>query len=307
MAQARTGAGFYEAEAAVFRRYQVQTRSRILKLRDPALRIRAVEVGSGEPTLFLHGFSLGTAHWAPLMARLPHRRLIAIDMPGHGDSDAADFNHTNLRPFFAKLFTSALDELGIEHVHVIGHSQGGMLGLFLALDAPTRVRSLVSIGTPAVALGARLPSLRLLARPGIGRLLLSAPKPERFYRQILADTVGESALEAMPKDLVRATYLGVRRPGFGSTVSSYLREMFRGADAEPPRYVLSESELASISNPVAVLFGTSDGDPQDSATAAERVALMPDGRFVLVPGGHEPWFDDLDVCAQHVLHFLAAV
>ena len=40
-----------------------------------------------------------------------------------------------------------------------------MFGMWLALDAPARVRALVTIGTPAVALGARLDSLRMLDFP----------------------------------------------------------------------------------------------------------------------------------------------
>ena len=62
---------------------------------------------------------------------------------------------------------------------------GAMFGMWLALDAPARVRSLVTIGTPAVALGARLDGLRMLARPGIGSFMLSMPKPAPMYRRTL--------------------------------------------------------------------------------------------------------------------------
>jgi pimeloyl-ACP methyl ester carboxylesterase len=297
---------FCAAEAKVFARYALAPRSRVLALETPDLRIRALELGSGEPVLFLHGFSLGSAHWAPLMADLPAFHCIAIDMPGHGGSDSVEYDGVDLRRWYREVLTGCLDRLGLESVHVVGHSQGAMLGLFLALDAPERVRSLVTIGTPAVALGAQLPSLRVLARGGISEFLLSMPKPGWMYRRILADTVGERAVASMPTDLVRATYLGTQRRGFGQTVSTYLREMFRGVDARPPRYVLTDAELAAIRQPVAVLWGREDVRYQTLTEAGTRAALIPDARFEVLPGGHAPWHDDLASCVDRISRFLSA-
>ncbi len=52
----------------------------------------------------------------------------------------------DLRGWFKEMLTACLDTLGLEEVRLIGHSQGAMLALWLALDAPKRVRSVVSIG-----------------------------------------------------------------------------------------------------------------------------------------------------------------
>jgi pimeloyl-ACP methyl ester carboxylesterase len=201
------------------------------------------------------------------------------------------------------MLTSCLDELGLDSVHLVGHSQGAMIGLWFALDAPERVRSLTAIGTPAVALGNRLEGLRFLARPGLGRLLLWMPKPPGSYRGILAGTIGRGALEAAPEELVRATYHGTQRPGYARTVSTYLREMFRGLDARPQRYVLGADELARIQPPVLIVWGRDEEGVPSIAEVMKRASSIPNGRFELVPGGHEPWLDDLDSTAQHVMSF----
>ena len=303
MTKARNTA-FLDAEARVFASYSLEPRSRELQLTKPATLVRAVEVGTGEPALFLHGFSLCPAHWTPLFARLPSLRRIAIDMPGHGASDGVDYRGVNLRRWYTEMLTRALDELGVESAHIIGHSQGAMFGMWLALDAPERVRSLVTIGTPAVALGARVEGLRMLARPGIGSFILSMPKTAHMYRRILVDTIGLHAVDAAPDGLVRVTYLATRNGGFGKTISSYLREMFRGIDAAPPRYVLSGEELAKMSRPVLMIWGRDD-HYQPCAVAQEKVRHVRAVHFVVVPGGHEPWLDDVQACADPISAFLS--
>jgi len=296
---------YLELERQVFASLSLQPRARQLRLTKPPVGLRAIEVGAGEPVLFLHGFSLCTAHWAPLMSRLPSLRSIAIDMPGHGGSGAVDFGGVDLRAWFKEVLTGCLDELGVESAHIIGHSQGAMIGMWLALDAPERGKSLVAIGTPAVAFGAHLDQLRMLALPGIGRVLMSIPAriPESMFGRMIAVNMGRHAVDTAP-ELVRAAQLTQRRAGFGTTVSTYLREMFEGAASEPPRYVLSDDELARIQQPVLIVWGEDDHHYQAVAEAKSKAVLIPTARFEVVQGGHEPWLDNLERCAELISAFL---
>jgi pimeloyl-ACP methyl ester carboxylesterase len=296
-------APYLEAEAEVFARYALEPTGRQIELEKPGLTVRAVEVGSGEPALFLHGFGLCTAHWAPLLAGLPSLRSVAIDMPGHGASGGVDYRGVHLRDWFKNMLTSCLDALGLESAHVVGHSQGAMIGMWLALDAPERVRSVVAIGTPAVAFGAELASLKVLARPGLGPFLVSMPKPAFIYRRAIAGNMGSHAVDKFP-DLVRASYLAGRRADHGKTVSTYLREMFIGAHAEPQRYVLGDAELARIRQPMLIVWGQDDEHFQSIPEAKSRANLIPGARFEVVPGGHEPWLDDVAACVNKLSAFL---
>jgi pimeloyl-ACP methyl ester carboxylesterase len=114
--------------------------------------------------------------------------------------------------------------------------------------------------------------------------------------------MGPAAVRAHP-ELVRATYLATHRSGYAKTISTYLREMFRGADAEPRRYVLSDAELRRIAQPVLVLWGDDDTRFQPIGEAKARAALMPHGRFEVASGGHEPWLDDLEACTSRISAF----
>jgi len=294
-----TRARFHRLEARVFTGYELQPAARTLELDELGISLRALELGAGEPLLLLHGLSLSVVHWAPLIARLGWARCIALDMPGHGQSEPVNFTGRDLRKWHTSMLTGCLDRLGLRSAHIVGHSYGGMFGMWLALDAPERVRSVVCIGTPAVALGANPDlTLRALSWPLIGRLLSSAPNPGFVYRQIIAASLGRAAVKAVPKELHQATYLGTRRGGFARTVSTYLREQFTGTRARPPRYALQDHELQRIEAPLLIIWGEHDTRYQPIEAAKRRAELIPAARFELVHGGHEPWLDDLDRCVR---------
>jgi pimeloyl-[acyl-carrier protein] methyl ester esterase len=298
---------FIEAEGRVFTGYGLAPQPRRLRLGEPALGVRLLEVGSGEPVVFLHGLSLCSAHWAPLIAGLGERRSIVIDMPGHGESDGVDFRGVDLRSWHSTFLVGLLDGLGLDSAHIVGHSYGGMFGLWLALDAPQRVRSVVSIGTPSIAIGARPDWLfRMLGAPVVGWLTLRSPMPGPVHRATVARALGRAAIKSAPRDLWRATYLGTRRPGFASTANGYLHEQFRGQRTGSPNYVLTDGELTRIDQPVLFVWGERDDRYQPIEDARQKAELIPHGAFQVVPGGHEPWLDHPQPCICAVNSFWAA-
>ena len=303
----RSDSAFLEAETQVFASYSLTPRTRRLELKKPAITLRAIEVGSGEPALFLHGGGVCPAHWASLMSCLPELHKIAIDMPGHGESGGVDYRGVDLRSWHKDLLTGCLDAMGLDSAHIIGHSMGAMFGMWFALDAPERARSLVAIGTPAVAFGeGHLGSMRMMALPGIGPLMLSMPKPMFMYRGIMAGFLGRHAVSTVPEELIRASYQGTRGASHAKTFSSFMRELIRGLHAVPQRYALSADELARIDKPVLIIWGQAeDGMVMSIAEARKKAALMPNARFEVLPGGHEPWLDDLPPFAELVSAFLS--
>jgi pimeloyl-ACP methyl ester carboxylesterase len=101
---------------------------------------------TGVPLLLVHGAGGTHVHWPEPLRRLPGRRVIAVDLPGHGGSPPPGERAV---PAYARRIVDLLDALGIPRVAVGGHSMGGAIALTLALDAPERVAGLLLVGTGA--------------------------------------------------------------------------------------------------------------------------------------------------------------
>jgi pyruvate dehydrogenase E2 component (dihydrolipoamide acetyltransferase) len=100
--------------------------------------------GGGVPVLFLHGFGGDLGNWLfNLDAIAEVAPVIALDLPGHGQSTARlpGTRLADLAAFVARF----LDRLDVERVHVVGHSMGGAIAARLALDHPGRVASVALV------------------------------------------------------------------------------------------------------------------------------------------------------------------
>jgi pimeloyl-ACP methyl ester carboxylesterase len=86
-------------------------------------------VGKGAPLLLLHGTTSSREVWRPLVDRLAtHSDVIAVDLPGHGESPASTYTP----PAWAQEVAELLDRQGLDRVAIVGHSSGGWTALELA-------------------------------------------------------------------------------------------------------------------------------------------------------------------------------
>ena len=118
------------------------------------LVLRAEVLGEGAPVLLLHGFSGSVEAWGDRILRglADTHRVIAVDLPGHGASDApADPARYALESVVEDL-AYVLGELGAPRAHWIGYSMGGRVALGAAILAPERLNRLVLEGaSPGLA------------------------------------------------------------------------------------------------------------------------------------------------------------
>jgi valacyclovir hydrolase len=99
----------------------------------------------GPVLLLLHGGFGSSADFDPLIDALsPHLRLVGIDSRGHGASTSGSAPLTYAR--LAEDVEAVSAALGIGRCHVLGYSDGGIVGLRLAAAGWPRLLSLVTIG-----------------------------------------------------------------------------------------------------------------------------------------------------------------
>ena len=99
--------------------------------------------GQGRPLLALHGFTGSVSTWAPFARAWPGWRVVAVDLIGHGASDAPSDPARYRMERAVEDIVSLLEMLELGRAAVLGYSLGGRVALHLALLAPERVDALV--------------------------------------------------------------------------------------------------------------------------------------------------------------------
>ena len=131
----------------------------------------------GEPVperavVLVHGLTANNRYWADFGPRLAEAGwyVVAPDLRGRGRS--AKPPHGYGLPFHADDLLGVCDALGISTVHLVGHSLGALVGLYLAALHPGRLRRLVLVDA-----GGKLPADTVLAiAPALARLVGGLPR-----------------------------------------------------------------------------------------------------------------------------------
>jgi 4,5:9,10-diseco-3-hydroxy-5,9,17-trioxoandrosta-1(10),2-diene-4-oate hydrolase len=252
------------------------------------VRLAYNEDGAGPAVVCLHAIGHGAGDFAALRERLAGRyRLVALDWPGHGNSD--DDREPVSAARYAELLIGFLDAAGIERTVLLGNSIGGAAAIRVAAAHPHRVRALV------------------LCNPGgLDRVdALSGPVTRLMARFF---TAGANGAWWYPR-------------AFGL----YYRLVLPAAPAQRARIVAAAREVAPVLAQAWRSFGAPDADirglgPQitcpvwfawargDRINQLTRcqpaIQRFPNARLDLFDGGHAAFLEAPDAFAQAFEQFV---
>jgi pimeloyl-ACP methyl ester carboxylesterase len=183
--------------------------------------ITVEDVGQGIlPLVMIHGNSFCRDVFRhQLTGRLVEtHRLIAFDLPGHGQSsDAPDPARTYTRPGLADAVVELLEKLGVKEAVVVGWSLGGHIGIEMIPRLPG-MRGLMVIGTPPVARNGMADGFhRSPHMQSGGQQYLSATEIEAFVQAIFGKSAEPFLQEAVARadGRFRKTLFEAARAGLG--------------------------------------------------------------------------------------------
>lgn len=102
------------------------------------LQVSYLEAGHGKPLVLIHGVGMNADAWYPQMACLSQTfRVIAVDMPGHGESEG--FSHAATLQDYVQWLAAFLHTQPETRFAIAGHSMGALITAGIAIDFPQLV------------------------------------------------------------------------------------------------------------------------------------------------------------------------
>jgi len=239
-----------------------------------------------------HGVGRSTRfwyHWVPPLAR--HYQVIRRDMRGHGQSADPGPDHRWSLDELVTDMHAFMDALGLQQVHYVGESIGGILGVLFATRWPERLKSLTICNSPTTIRPAGTRALsgeqgnlhKLLASEGSigwGRLMIE--------RKIISGHSPEHT-EWVLKEWAKTP----------AHVLQGITKTLDGADTAPllPQVSVPTLVLAPANSPITPLT-----DQLSMRTG------IPNARIAIVEGpGHEIYVDRPEECLSALQNFLESL
>ncbi|MBO0820206.1 MAG: alpha/beta fold hydrolase [Nocardiopsaceae bacterium] len=239
--------------------------------------------GQGPELVLLHGLGHRRQAWNAVLDLLtPHRHVITVDLPGHGDSPPLKTNGTDPVEAMGAELIATLEELGVGRPHVAGNSLGGALALGAA--ARGRAKSVTAL-SPAGFWAADWQYHYTKAVFGT----LKAGRPLKPWMPRLAQTTAgrafmHGAVVARPSRMTPEQAIG--------DAEAFYRATETVDEVLASKRTFTEAAAIPADVPVTIAWAEKDRVLLPSqARVAKR--QLPGATFILLRGcGHVPMTDD---------------
>ncbi|MFE6281469.1 alpha/beta fold hydrolase [Streptomyces sp. NPDC057877] len=256
-----------------------------------SITLAYARTGAGAPLLLMHGIGHHRQAWDPVIPALAaEREVIAVDLPGFGESEPLPGVMAHDLPTMSGVLAALCEALEIERPHAAGNSLGGLLALELGRKGLARsVTALSPAGfwsqaERRYAFGVLL-SMRQVARR------MPPPVVEGLSRSVVGRTLLTSTIYARPGRRSPAAVVAETRALAGA--ERFAETLRSGRDVQ------FTDDVTGI--PVTVAWGNRDRllVPRQGIRAKY---VIPRARLIRLPGcGHVPMNDDPALVARVLL------
>lgn len=257
---------------------------KIQQLSDLPMRVGYIDAGQGDPLVLIHGVGMNAASWYPQINALSrYFRVMAIDMPGHGESDA--FSHPVTLRDYVDWLAAFLNTQPESRFAVAGHSMGALITAGLAIDYPQRIgHAVVMSGVYRRSEVARKAVMQRARELAAGDAQLDSP---------LARWFSDDTHEAMIREQVGGWLQQVDLKGYATAYQA-----FAGGDE------IYADRWDEIACPVMVLTGELDTNSSPQM-AKQMASAAPRGKAVIIADArHMVSLTDAERVNNELLSFL---
>jgi pimeloyl-ACP methyl ester carboxylesterase len=261
---------------------RIDWREHLGRVELPGASVNYVEIGTGDPLLFIHGIS---GCWQNWLENLPHfaaagRRCVALDLPGFGASPMPSWPIE--MGAYGRLVRDFCEKLGLGGATLVGNSMGGLVATELALAAPEAFERLVLVSAAGIINTWRPEERAVVTAWGWrrfspifahqGRQIVTRPRLRRAVFQSFVRYPNRLRDDVLVEQIVN----GLRQAdGFEPALADLIRTDFRG-------------ELSSIQTPTMIVWGLSDRVVPVAAAASYHRRIPHSRLEIFERTGHVP-------------------
>ena len=259
-------------------------------LQTSAGRVAYSDTGSGPMLVLLHATLHDRHDYDPILTALAaSHRVIAVDWPGHGESDAAGGGQQVTAPLLADVLEEVVLERDLRDLRLIGNSVGGFAAARLAIRHPGRVAGLVLVDNGGFVNNPITRTFcRVLGTPAITKRIM--PRFVKSYMQ--PKTPSDHAI--IERTVARA------RTSEGTALAASMWRSFA-----TPEHDLHE-QADKLTAPTQILWGKKDkAAPLRVGRATHK--LLPHSELEILDTGHAVFSSDPEAFLRVVEPFLASL